>query len=459
MLLVGIRVRLSHYWWLCLRVALLAFVFNIVACTELPPSPTSEAKSQPFPTLFTDRSTHRDGRSVAKFTSPGVLAVSLNKQVATAPLNSIFILPLTASRHYAIVFEQRSVAVDGVIVLKGYLADYGPSYRITLTLGKQSVFGRILTPDGVVNVSSDDDGTWLLDFNQTGLKAAGNINDQKINPVGSTPGLKLENKKKILPRATHLSMIDVLVLYSTGFASRFSPDGLQTRLRSLFAVANSALSDSQIQLRYRLVQSTELNYPDNISNDIALNELSAGTGTFQNVSVLRSQYGADLVTFVRAFVNDGSNSCGAAWLNGAGGSALQVESAYSVVSDGQDGQYYCDDVTFAHELGHSLGSSHEAGDVDAIGHLPYSYGYGEAGRFGTVMSYITPQSGKFSNPNIVTCLGNTCGVSDQADNARSMNLVRGSVENFLSALPTINILPTATTSIAQVFRQRLPPVT
>ena len=95
-------------------------------------------------------------------------------------------------------------------------------------------------------------------------------------------------------------------------------------------------------------------------------------------------------------------------------------------------RYYCDDFALAHELGHTMGSQHDRANATFQGAYPYSYGYGSSGMFGTIMSYINPRVGKFSNPNI-SCSGSPCGIADSADNARSLNNTRATVASFKAA--------------------------
>jgi len=82
-----------------------------------------------------------------------------------------------------------------------------------------------------------------------------------------------------------------------------------------------------------------------------------------------------------------------------------------------------------------MGSMHDRANAGGgKGAYTYSYGYGVGGTFGTVMSYINPRIGKFSNPAITCAGGTTCGVSEtasnSANNALSLNNTRTAVAGF-----------------------------
>ena len=76
-----------------------------------------------------------------------------------------------------------------------------------------------------------------------------------------------------------------------------------------------------------------------------------------------------------------------AWFNRNMG--YSADCAYSVVSDGSDGHYYCTEYSFAHELSHNMGNAHDRDHADSPRSFPYSYGYDVAGdsAFGNIMSY------------------------------------------------------------------------
>ena len=225
------------------------------------------------------------------------------------------------------------------------------------------------------------------------------------------------------------------------------------RIQLLTALSNQAYVDSNVNINLRLVKALKIDIPDTTTNSQTLSDMLNGKGAFTGLASLRQTYGADLVTLVRPFyLNEQGRNCGVGYIGGYGGSNIANYKNYglSVVSDGTDmtGQgYYCNNYAFTHELGHNMGSMHDrqtvASQGGGTGAYPYSFGNGQAGAFGTIMSYISPVVGKFSSPNI-TCTTSKlpCGVAasdsaKSADNALSLNNTRPAVSSFMPAVSTL----------------------
>jgi hypothetical protein len=233
-------------------------------------------------------------------------------------------------------------------------------------------------------------------------------------------------------------------------------------------VTNQAYADSGVNQRVRLVHTMQVNYTDTNDDTKALNDVTGLDGdgnpisvpsSLQGVASARTQYGADLVVLLRHFNNAGNGGCGIAWLIGGGEQQIEpsLDNAfgYSVVQDGTDSGFYCLDTTFAHELGHNMGSAHDRAhaDPDANGNptpgaYSYSYGYlgGGTTGFSTIMAYgsdtQTPLN-LFSNPNISKCENSPCGVADSstssADNVHSLNNTAALIAQFEATKISSNI--------------------
>lgn len=362
----------------------------------------------------------------------------------------------------------------------GHIKDQQPLQRIVLTGGITGVFGRFLTPQGVYKIESVAGLDWLIDMDASNLTAAMDPHDFLLpdesldtsvnikHGAGSTVPVHMKHHKPVkggeVTRAdvtsatasapalasrdveTHVvplqqrlvtplsadgkTTVDVLVLYTDGMDAR------KNRIRNIVELANQAYIDSNIKLKIRMVHSVAIDYSDFTTNNDALSDLTYGLGAFAQVEALRQQYGADLVSLVRPFNYASQKNCGIAWVNGYNSTPFSRDYAYSVVSDGSSGGFFCPDYSFAHELGHNMGSVHDRGNTNVVGAYPYSYGYGESGRFGTVMSYFMPESGVFSNPSL-NCSGQACGVDENqtgqsANNALSLNNTRERVAALMA---------------------------
>lgn len=297
-------------------------------------------------------------------------------------------------------------------------------HRFVVTHGAGGMAGTLRAPEGIFLADSAGGGR-LRDIAAAGLERAATC--QPTLPVRHGEGPAVASGENGF--AAGETEIDVMVLYTPGLAS--ASGGATTVINQLVAVANQAYTDSGVGIRLRLVHAAQVSYADAGDNDIALENLSDGTGVFASVEALRTEKGADMVVLLRPYNRSTHGSCGVAWLNGGGGFALTRDGAYAVVSHGDDGNYYCDDYTFAHELGHNMGSAHDLAHSSSQGAFPYSYGYGFSGIFGTIMSYIDPVIGRFSNPSI-TCSGRPCGTSS-ANNTLSLNNTRTTVAAFTAA--------------------------
>ncbi len=81
-----------------------------------------------------------------------------------------------------------------------------------------------------------------------------------------------------------------------------------------------------------------------------------------------------------------------------------------------------------------MGSNHDKAHSSFQGKYAFSYGYGRSGVYGTIMSYFNPVVGVFSTPATAVsralCKGYACGVANQADNTRSLNLTVPTVSVF-----------------------------
>lgn len=432
-------VRSTGSYWIGLAInIILATSFFGGPALAAPTEETTEA-----PELFLSLN-DQDKHSLSLTAAPrtGYHQVQLNARLGDAflPLPTVR-LSLPNGAQYEAIQDNRMTHPSGSVTWVGHLKDYGSDYRVVITTQQGRSFGRILTPDGELRVESNDRGSWLIDSREVGLLPGDSYNDTVVPPAAELPDpnhlihqlpSSMAEELVFQSKASASSTIDVMLLYTSGMASRYG-SGLQARLDNLIAIANQSYLDSQVGITLRLVHKAQVDYGETTTNESALDALTNGsTAALSSANSWRDQYGADLVALLRPYNNANHGGCGVAWVNGYNGQALSAAQGYAVVSDGNDtggSRYYCDDFALTHELGHTMGSQHDRANASFQGAYPYSYGYGADGTFGTIMSYIYPRVGKFSNPNI-SCSGGPCGVTDSADNARSLNNTCATVASF-----------------------------
>ena len=308
----------------------------------------------------------------------------------------------------------------------GYLDLEGKEFRVVVTRGAGGVIGQINTPDGLYRIEQAGGKTWLINLQASGMQSGALENDQQSAPFSPEPGAALPSTAA---SPDHPATVDLMVLHTPAL----NDGDPVTRINHLLALTQQSYVDSGIYVNLRLVHTEAVDYTGENLNSTALNDLT-GNRLSPDIARLREAFGADLVALVRPLhAAAQGNNCGISWVGGSNNTPLTAEAGFAVVGDGYDGQYYCHDYTFAHELGHLFGSTHDQGISDP-GIFPFSYAWAVAGRFATVMSYlldVAPLVGKFANPGMAcTPAGDPCGDPDIADNARTTNLTAPAIAAY-----------------------------
>lgn len=206
-------------------------------------------------------------------------------------------------------------------------------------------------------------------------------------------------------------VIDMLVAYTPAARSKVGGAAAMKALIQMgVADTNRSFASSGVNLAARLVGTMEVRQNDTNAFSSNLSALKGTSdGRWDEVHARRRQLGADQVTLVGVYPNNGTNGIG---YIGAG-----YSKAFSIAKVSSFGAY-----SFTHELGHNVGLNHSDGYLNS------------SGRFRTIMSYggVT-RIRRFSNPSI-TFNGYRTGDSDQ-NSARILN-ARG---NYLSTLTAMKI--------------------
>ncbi|AXK70902.1 hypothetical protein DWG18_00430 [Lysobacter sp. TY2-98] len=364
-----------------------------------------------------------------------------------------------------------------------------PGTEAIITFGEKAVFGSI--PDGKgppLRLMHANGVSWMVQTDAAALASipgahptgtdAIPVPRAALRPAADAPSRgSAAAPTAAAATATASTTVDLVLGYTSGFASRLGGQSqATTRLNNMVDFANQAYQNSGIDGQVRLVYTLQVDYADNTSNDQALYDLTgydcSGSSctrrtipaALQPLRNARDQYGADLISLVRAFDNGTNGSCGVGWIIGGGQQPIDSSDAawaMSIVSDSNgrgagsfpSGGYVCRDETLAHEMGHNMGAQHDVAtakgsngvlDANDYGRYAYSFGYktdANNGNFYTIMAY--GDSGQtayriFSNPRTTYCGGNPCG-TNQADNAQTLAQTMPVIASFRATVVPVPV--------------------
>jgi peptidyl-Asp metalloendopeptidase len=295
-----------------------------------------------------------------------------------------------------------------------------------------SVYGEILSG----NISLPG-AFYQVRYVGEGLHAVYQIDQSAFPPEGQPIPVydtKKDSSQNSIPvKGDSGAQIDVMVVYTP--AARSTAGGTAA-MQSLVSLAvtetNTGYSQSGVSQRVRLVYSDEINYTES-SWDKDLDRLKSQTdGYMDQVHGIRDQYGADLVVLI----TEKTDSCGLGYLMATLSGDFESK-AFCVVARNCATGYY----SFAHEMGHNMGSQHDHAQNDGSGLYAYSHGYQAPSKaFRTIMAYdcagtSCPRINYWSNPGLRwIATGELMGVAGEgaaaADNHRSLNNSAYTVANF-----------------------------
>ena len=249
--------------------------------------------------------------------------------------------------------------------------------------------------------------------------------------------------------------IDVLIVYSA--KARAVAGNIDGRIALLLVDTHRAYTNSGITTRLRVVHSYETPDTPVADTNSNLNERDLhririrGDGFFDEVFAKREQFGADVVILLHG---QQPRYCGGgiAYLLDHGPGNAELAFGVSAIGAAHCRQH--DGDTFAHEIGHLQGASHNPEEPGALDRPPYSYGHGfcnAAGNWRTVMAYNTggvcrPRLLYFSSPTVLY-QGTATGDVTRRNVARVINETAVHVANFRQAKTqqaTAHMLPFVT---------------
>lgn len=364
---------------------------------------TKETEAQTGVPLFTLRETARAKAEKSSLASVRESEIEFNSPDYLYRSAETLSFPLFDGKTYKAVRLQTESRSSDDFTWRGKISQNKFEGDVILTFKNGFAAGLIYAPNAVYEIVPQGDKQILIELNQDAFpECAGDVkgDETKPPPKNAASQTSVDSGDRI----------DVLVLYTAAVKSSFGGDAqAQTFAQQAIDTANTAYLNSKIRHRLRLVgaQETAIIETDTLGTELTALRADA------TVAGLRNQYKADLV----ALVSNSSNNCGIGYMmaSGSPNNGFTVTSRSCAVGN----------LSFAHELGHNMGSHHNPED-GSDGSYSYSYGHYVNGVFRTVMSYADhcpsgcARRPFFSNPG-VAFNGIPTGIDNARDNARSIN--------------------------------------
>jgi hypothetical protein len=417
----------------------LALVLTIAGARSVEPPPKPAAATEPNPpALFTPvPSTGRGGSFNPDPTVVRQRTVTANISLLTRTRGGTVTLNLFEDVTYPVVIEQTeeqpappplSSSRGGSFFKPGNSSDpvlvqFGrvqgkPKSEVYLVSSGDRLSANVRLPDGkLYEVTPTATKTHLIrEINPSAFPAD--------EPPGAFAKM-LRSSSRGMPRPNQTAYevlgkkapLKVLVLY-TPRVSRLVGDEktLSLLVTQVQAQTNKSYEQSGVNLRVKIARWGEVDYTE--TGD-AEKDLTALTEAADRMN-LRQQFKVDAVSLWVARMD---SACGFGYVNQTPTDFRQHP--YAVVK----AECAVSNFSFAHELGHNLGSCHDREtEKNCLGSFPYSFGYQDPeGEFRTIMSYPCkankecPRWNYWSSPNLVVNDKKPMGVAEQVDNARSLN--------------------------------------
>jgi len=232
-------------------------------------------------------------------------------------------------------------------------------------------------------------------------------------------------------------VVDLMVVYTPASRVRYGVAGIEAKILTAVADANTAMANSEAPVRFSLVHLSEVAYVETGKMTDALMALARTTdGIIDEVHALRDAAGADIVILI----NEDTSSAGLSYMMTIPSPSFAAN-AFSVVYSAA-----LPSLTMTHEMGHVFGVAHDRANATGGAAYPYAYGYRNCDTnstmFRTVMAYACGSAVRvnyFSNPRL-SYAGLPLGVdydvdpANAADNARAITETAGIVAGFRASV-------------------------
>lgn len=363
----------------------------------------------------------------------GILRSRAIKPIAIETLRSSSLtLPLFEDVTLTVQHSYSESRPSGGYIWYGKIQDESFS-SVVLVIDETILAGQITLPGKLYNLTAKNGGLTVeeidIGFQHSLLKHA---------PVAVT-----SLSASTVPRSDSGQTIDLLVVYNQNAKAITggSTADIEAAIESTVALTNTTFRDSGVNTQLNIVHMQEVFYLEqpNIDFGADLANLTGKTdGYMDEVHPLRDRYNADLVVLIAGTWFN--TYCGTGWLP----SPLNEAYGFSITEARCLSGY-----SFAHQIGHNMGSDHDGANASGTPIAPYAYGYqdlptapGDYADFVTIMALNTgghcppiqqnnvcPVIGRWSNPN-QTYNGKPLGVTEAANNARSLNEAAVIVANY-----------------------------
>ncbi|MEN6455733.1 MAG: leucine-rich repeat protein, partial [Prolixibacteraceae bacterium] len=409
---------------------------------------TKSGKNVPVPREFLEKA------KTARFFA---INPALQRAEGNVKVNDIIKLQLFENAQYTATVRTVVTNANGNYTLTLKLPDYPmASGMITTSREGKSLF-MLKVPElkrtFISSASIYSDVSYLLDADPANELRRENdevqIPEETVVPVQNDEQTDRENVRL---RASGMSadlaptdpaQIDLMVVYTPAAAewAASNEGGISNTIEGTMAHTSSVFDNQGNEDKINLVYSGKVNYTEHSADMEADLRNLTGTddGYMDDVHLLRTQYGADLVVLMTRADDYG----GIAWvLNNVNGSPKY---GFHVVRVQQTSWTY----VAVHELGHNMGMSHNKEDAGTSSLFPYAFGWywtgNDGNTYGSVMSYKGERIPYYSNPDI-TCKGEPTG-TDVANNAKVFRNTKHVVAAYFAGECTITAVAGAGGSI------------